>query len=84
MLFQHTAARRRLVNIDGDFQVGYGVSTHSRPKAAGRRSHYPVFIDDVSTHSRPKAAGMNQALVQVALQVSTHSRPKAAGHNYQK
>ena len=34
-----------------------GVSTHSRPKAAGRQlgfAAYPVFV---STHSRPKAAG---------------------------
>ena len=35
LVFQHTAARRRLVNreLSGDFQ--FIVSTHSRPKAAG-------------------------------------------------
>ena len=34
--FQHTAARRRL-GIDGDVvKISTGVSTHSRPKAAGK------------------------------------------------
>ena len=36
-LFQHTAARRRLASIvRGEFDDGTIVSTHSRPKAAGR------------------------------------------------
>ena len=42
---------------DGDFVLL--VSTHSRPKAAGK---LPVQVDvayHVSTHSRPKAAGLN-------------------------
>ena len=34
-LFQHTAARRRLVAVQGHREVGFVVSTHSRPKAAG-------------------------------------------------
>ena len=34
-----------------------GVSTHSRPKAAGVLSDQSVVKDVVSTHSRPKAAG---------------------------
>ena len=33
------------------------VSTHSRPKAAGRRLFLNTVCTDVSTHSRPKAAG---------------------------
>ena len=37
IMFQHTAARRRLVLLFGFGQVGFVVSTHSRPKAAGCR-----------------------------------------------
>ena len=33
-LFQHTATRRRLHGLDVSAVVVYGVSTHSRPKAA--------------------------------------------------
>ena len=58
--FQLTAARRRLVyNVLGG--AGGGVSTHSRPKAAGYRD-LPLLIERlVSTHSRPKAAGQKIA-----------------------
>ena len=35
LLFQHTAARRRLVDIDAAELCQQHVSTHSRPKAAG-------------------------------------------------
>ena len=34
-----------------------GVSTHSRPKAAGRKTSVSAVRQHVSTHSRPKAAG---------------------------
>ena len=34
--FQHTAARRRLVTAIGELGYSLLVSTHSRPKAAGR------------------------------------------------
>ena len=56
VLFQHTAARRRLHALFGWRLPRAGVSTHSRPKAAAAagclRGPRPV----VSTHSRPKAA----------------------------
>ena len=56
--FQHTAARRRLEPQKAD-QIGrHGVSTHSRPKAAGFQSLTRLKARGVSTHSRPKAAGM--------------------------
>ena len=61
------------------FAVDSNVSTHSRPKAAGRIYRKRFFHEMVSTHSRPKAAGAFYC-VDVALKaVSTHSRPKAAG-----
>ena len=34
-VFQHTAARRRLESFVNDDALLSGVSTHSRPKAAG-------------------------------------------------
>ena len=56
-MFQHTAARRRLVDGLICALEGYFVSTHSRPKAAGMTLLYGKEVNDVSTHSRPKAAG---------------------------
>ena len=57
MPFQHTAARRRLVDAAANAVQSAAVSTHSRPKAAGalRTTWRAKFT--VSTHSRPKAAG---------------------------
>ena len=55
--FQHTAARRRLADGTIIENVEAVVSTHSRPKAAGKSNVFvfnPIFV---STHSRPKAAG---------------------------
>ena len=57
VLFQHTAARRRLAHSRIAAKYSELVSTHSRPKAAG---HYLTNEKGdliVSTHSRPKAAG---------------------------
>ena len=60
-LFQHAAARRRLViSISLTDKRGF-VSTRSRPKAAGRHIlKLPPSIL-VSTRSRPKAAGFGTA-----------------------
>ena len=55
------------------------VSTHSRPKAAGKGWRIKIWLEDVSTHSRPKAAGSAAAAHGSSMAVSTHSRPKAAG-----
>ena len=57
----------------------YLVSTHSRPKAAGKLCKDWLFNLYVSTHSRPKAAGHPMRRVENHQLVSTHSRPKAAG-----
>ena len=57
-MFQHTAARRRLAALSAPAMAETNVSTHSRPKAAGR-GLFPGFMKiGVSTHSRPKAAGL--------------------------
>ena len=59
--------------------VEHRVSTHSRPKAAGRRCDFQFRAVAVSTHSRPKAAGSEAHKNWKPDLVSTHSRPKAAG-----
>ena len=79
-MFQHTAARRRLVDEWAMLALIHSVSTHSRPKAAGLYCTYSFDFLVVSTHSRPKAAGINNAKQKGQIYVSTHSRPKAAGH----
>ena len=56
-LFQLTAARRRLGQIVGIVDNSAVVSTHSRPKAAGKNAKSGGKLVGVSTHSRPKAAG---------------------------
>ena len=57
-MFQHTAARRRLVHDSIASVKITTVSTHSRPKAAGFKFALDGFGKLVSTHSRPKAAGL--------------------------
>ena len=78
--FQLTAARRRLdISLYAFLLVG-GVSTHSRPKAAGiapiqHPSHHFKFQ---LTAARRRLVNHRGLIVFVAV-VSTHSRPKAAG-----
>ena len=55
--FQLTAARRRLGLPHFARARRLGVSTHSRPKAAGIQKNKRALPYLVSTHSRPKAAG---------------------------
>ena len=56
VLFQHTAARRRLHFQTASIASSASVSTHSRPKAAAFEIHQKAFRNDVSTHSHPKVA----------------------------
>ena len=79
LLFQLTAARRRLVDAKKFKAHELTVSTHSRPKAAGPNTPASLIFLSVSTHSRPKAAGHKTGILLFADIVSTHSRPKAAG-----
>ena len=62
LMFQHTAARRRLAKEFGYSLADIKVSTHSRPKAAGPDSSVNIAKAIVSTHSRPKAAGRNDVI----------------------
>ena len=77
--FQHTAARRRLVE-----QINCSDKKDGFQHTAARRRLGIVGIDVlavllVSTHSRPKAAGYYLTPTIQPSAVSTHSRPKAAG-----
>ena len=78
--FQHTAARRRLVQADGVFEP-LGICFNTQPPEGGwAEQNYPsAFECEVSTHSRPKAAGLIIGEFALGVVVSTHSRPKAAG-----
>ena len=55
-MFQHTAARRRLLLESDQDTQSMAVSTHSRPKAAAGDKAGGQLTLAVSTHSRPKAA----------------------------
>ena len=79
-MFQHTAARRRLV-IDRYVEiVGNGLFQHTAARRRlGFRAQFQPSENPVSTHSRPKAAGFSAVTAVPEGVVSTHSRPKAAG-----
>ena len=77
--FQHTAARRRLVVHGTMLFLLYSVSTHSRPKAAGRPKGC-LNSPSAGFNTQPPEGGwaVVGGLWNV-WEVSTHSRPKAAG-----
>ena len=78
IMFQHTAARRRL---PGEF-IGkireIGVSTHSRAEAAADGLGISQTKAIVSTHSRAEAAASKRDTQSRCSLVSTHSRAEAA------
>ena len=76
--FQHTAARRRLRNVN--LQVIFYASFNTQPPEGGcfGWSSCTPIPTAVSTHSRPKAAAINHLILSRYIPVSTHSRPKAA------
>ena len=76
LMFQHTAARRRLAGRKAKHSVCFSFNT--QPPEGGCPHRLPTkLIFLVSTHSRPKAAGM-RCCAESQYMVSTHSRPKAA------
>ena len=77
LVFQHTAARRRLACEILFRRHGAFVSTHSRPKAAVRSFCFPFLVVNVSTHSRPKAAGRWSAFR--ALKSCFNTQPPEGG-----
>ena len=80
-LFQHTAARRRLVYRDEN-AINQIKRFNTQPPEGGWRQSRRLLQArfSVSTHSRPKAAGSKFKNGAPVFNVSTHSRPKAAGN----
>ena len=56
VLFQHTAARRRLAGAVDVITALSGVSTHSRPKAAGYRQ-FAIAAKNGSFNTQPPEGG---------------------------
>ena len=82
-MFQHTAARRRLLQlIDGKRYVVL-VSTHSRPKAAARGmlTTFVIYFEFQHTAARRRLL-KTEILKAFICDVSTHSRPKAAAYGW--
>ena len=77
--FQHTAARRRLAYFAMRFACSYLVSTHSRPKAAGKCRLMKIRKAGSFNTQPPEGGWKNDRSGKRTLRVSTHSRPKAAG-----
>ena len=77
-LFQHTAARRRLlsVSVSRISRAAFQHTAARRRLRLWRNERTPYLV--VSTHSRPKAAAGRRFPVIRHSAVSTHSRPKAA------
>ena len=79
VMFQHTAARRRLDTIRPDSGGRLKFQHTAARRRLGAQRRQKTHRRPVSTHSRPKAAGFDMLRLIAPLIVSTHSRPKAAG-----
>ena len=80
--FQHTAARRRLVIATLQRLSALIVSTHSRPKAAGRAGQAVGRPAKCFNTQPPEGGWPCKPSWFKRFFVSTHSRPKAAGTTY--
>ena len=78
LTFQLAAARRRLEESNSDTKIACGVSTRSRPKAAGQHVAAGAIPARVSTRSRPKAAGAGVWMMR-RLGLSFNSQPPEGG-----
>ncbi len=79
-MFQHTAARRRLVSHQQPLPSYRQFQHTAARRRLGNIEKNIKLPLSVSTHSRPKAAGTKNVTIDVSSAlVSTHSRPKAAG-----
>ena len=77
IMFQHTAARRRLLNLNPQYRPRLRFNTQPR---GGGCLKYVLFVLDynVSTHSRAEAAANTDESDIFINVVSTHSRAEAA------
>ena len=76
--FQHTAARRRLDEIRPTFEIVDSVSTHSRPKAAGRHRRDSARMRD-RFNTQPPEGGWAQSAVNIARHMGFNTQPPEGG-----
>ena len=80
LVFQHTAARRRLAKTEPTPTEETNLFQHTAARRRLENTAAEKLANKlVSTHSRPKAAGPIAEAMRASAKVSTHSRPKAAG-----
>ena len=77
-LFQHTAARRRLVGKPIQPAFVDDVSTHSRPKAAGRFSS-SVSASSISFNTQPPEGGWPRGDVVFSENSCFNTQPPEGG-----
>ena len=79
-MFQHTAARRRLVPIIITINFLY-IGFNTQPPEGGWITRFRLLAALPSFNTQPPEGGWGVDTVksQEAIKVSTHSRPKAAG-----
>ena len=77
-LFQHTAARRRLGQILFTHWTVVFVSTHSRPKAAGRRRETAAYIY-ASFNTQPPEGGWDTIIKILCQNGSFNTQPPEGG-----
>ena len=82
MEFQHTAARRRLQEIEQMPEKHFQVSTHSRPKAAACGSKIDTKHFKFQHTAARRRLLPAENMLHLAFKVSTHSRPKAAAFEW--
>ena len=68
--------------ISPSTKSGFMVSTHSRPKAAGKSFATSIFSKHCFNTQPPEGGWDGAAWISNEMMVSTHSRPKAAGIVY--
>ena len=78
LMFQHTAARRRLARADADVYIWDNVSTHSRPKAAGStlRSHLKPLS---SFNTQPPEGGWPAPPTRCTITNGFNTQPPEGG-----
>ena len=77
LLFQHTAARRRLAQYRHEYGQPGIVSTHSRPKAAGAVGHGADFVRCFNT--QPPEGGWGQKQASRPAITSFNTQPPEGG-----
>ena len=78
VLFQHTAARRRLDYVANQITSSVRVSTHSRPKAAGMTSQNTV-ITIRRFNTQPPEGGWEQNAANTGQNSGFNTQPPEGG-----